>query len=410
MDSDLLLAAIADDYTGGSDMAGMLAGEGVRTVQMFGVPDESAMAAASDAEAIVVSLKTRSIVAADAVRLSLDVLTHLRRLGPRQVQFKYCSTFDSTRRGNIGPVTAALMDAMQADFTIAVPALPVNGRTQYYGHLFVNGVPLSESHMRTHPLNPMTDSNLVRHLQLQTERRVGLVNLHDLRNGSCERPSGADIALVDAIEESDLLRIASEFDLRLLTGGSGISKALPAVWRKRFGWSPEPFPSRQRDRHSSKALLLAGSCSAATLGQIEEWRKSGGTMMRMNVNALDRSETDRLGGFCLDAWRSEDAVLVYSSEPAEQRRGVPEAIETAFGSLARALAGHYGRLIVAGGETAGAVVDALGIRAVEIGPAIDPGVPALRTLSGPPLAVALKSGNFGAIDFFRKALRSGSGT
>lgn len=403
MGSDLAVAAIADDYTGGSDMAGMLAGEGVRTVQMFGVPDENAIASVPDAEAIVVSLKTRSIPAGEAVRLSLEALAVLQKRHPRQVQFKYCSTFDSTREGNIGPVTEALMDALDTEFTIAVPALPVNGRTQYFGHLFVNGVPLSESPMRTHPLNPMTDSNLVRHLQPQTRRRVGLVSLPDLRNGACERPPGVDIALVDAIEDADLERIARAFELPLITGGSGISRALPAMWRERRGWQPKPWPAADKETLAPKALLLAGSCSAATLAQIEAWRASGGALTAMNVAAPDTREIARLADFCHRAWRSEDAVLVYSSAPAGARSGSPEAIERAFGALAQLLAGSCGRLVVAGGETSGAVVEALGIRAVAIGAAIDPGVPALRTVSGPPLALALKSGNFGSTNFFRKA-------
>jgi uncharacterized protein YgbK (DUF1537 family) len=409
MSSEVMLAAIADDYTGGSDMAGMLAGAGVRTVQMFGVPDEQSLRAAGEAEAVVVSLKTRSIPAADSVSQSLNALTLVQTLQPRQVQFKYCSTFDSTRDGNIGPVTAALMDALGTEFTIAVPALPVNGRTQYFGHLFVNGVPLSESPMRTHPLNPMTDSNLVRHLQWQTSRTVGLVNLHQLRSADCRRPDGVDIALVDAIEDEDLLLIAQRFDLPLITGGSGISRALPAVWQLR-GWSPRPVRKPETDRSPGKALLLAGSCSAATLGQIAAWRSCGGDAVAMKTEAPGDRELDRLCGSCIEAWKSQDAVLVYSSAPPQERHGSPELIEQAFASLARMLAGHYGRLIVAGGETSGAVVDGLGIRAVAIGNAIDPGVPALRTLSGPPLALALKSGNFGAEDFFRKAARALSGS
>ena len=398
MANRLLLAAIADDYTGGSDMAGMLAGEGVRTVQTFGIPE----APLPDVEAVVVSLKSRSIPAHDAVRLSLSAFARLRELDPAQVQFKYCSTFDSTSEGNIGPVTSALMDAASAEFTVAVPALPVNGRTQYLGYLFVNGVLLSESPMRTHPLNPMTEPNLVRHLQAQTTRRVGLIDLQHVRSGDFAALDECEIALVDAIDESDLRRIAEGVaDMALITGGSGISKALPSVWRERRGWSPGP-PTRRNHRATGKVLLLAGSCSAATLRQLEIWHKAGHPAERMRE---DVSDSARLAQWCEDAWRRGPYALVYSSAPPGQRSGSAAAIEQAFGRLACELRGRYGRLIVAGGETSGAVVEALGIKAVEIDDAIDPGVPALTTIGGLPLRLALKSGNFGSPEFFEKAAR-----
>lgn len=398
MGARLLFGAIADDYTGGSDLAGMLASRGVRTIQTFGVPDDAVLAAARDAEAVCVSLKSRSIDPAEAVKLSTGALAQLQRMGAEQVQFKYCSTFDSTPRGNIGPVTSALMEKLGCEWTIAVPALPVNGRTQYLGYLFVNGVLLSDSPMRDHPLNPMTEPNLVRHLQQQTQRRVGLIDLAAVRRGKIIPPPGAEIALADAIDDGDLLRIGeAAAEMPLITGGSGITQALPEVWRAKWNWQPQPWPRASRADRPVRTLMLAGSCSTATLAQIARWQKEGGCAERM------AGPIERLTSFCFDAWSKADDVLIYSSALPSDRDPDPHAIERAFGQIARDLLGQYGQLIVAGGETSGAVVEAIGIRAVAVGETIDPGVPALRSVAGPPLALALKSGNFGGEDFFRKA-------
>ncbi len=400
----LLLAAIADDYTGGSDLAGMLAAQGVRTLQTFGLPDEASLKAAADADVIVVSLKSRSIPAQQAVDRSLQALRALQTLRPRQIQFKYCSTFDSTPEGNIGPVTSALMEAMRTPWTIAVPALPVNGRTQYLGHLFVNEVLLSESPLRNHPLNPMTEPNLVRHLQAQTTRRAGLIDLPSVRRGAIQRPAdGTEIALVDAIDDADLQAIArATIHLPLITGGSGITAALPAIWRDHGLWpGPQPATARSAPLPTGRVLMLAGSCSAATLRQIDEWK---GPKEAMRVDALGPAETARLVDWCRQTWRGSSAVLLYSSaQPGQRHEGSSGAIEQTFADIALRLLCAYDRIVVAGGETSGAVVEALGVTAVEIGQVIDPGVPALRSVVGPTLGLALKSGNFGAPDFFRKA-------
>ena len=383
----------------------MLAGEGVRTVQTFGVPDEETLSVAADAEAVVVSLKSRSIPAEEAVARSLGALRALEQLGARQVQFKYCSTFDSTPEGNIGPVVSVLMDALQTDYTVAVPALPVNGRTQYMGYLFVNGTLLSESPMRYHPLNPMTESNLVRHLQAQTSRRVGLIDLHSVRNVSFERSQGVEIALVDAIDDTDLRSIATAVaDDPLITGGSGISQALPAVWKKKGLWersAPEVCGTRRTVR---RTLMLSGSCSTATLRQVGQWH---GPSVRMNPAELGPREFNRLIDFCLASWEHNPEVLVYSSaEPGARTEGAAKAVEAAFAEIARTLLGRYEQVVTTGGETSGAVIEALGVRAVEIGPRIDPGIPALRSIAGPRLVLALKSGNFGSDNFFAKATQS----
>ena len=406
MQTTCLFGAIADDYTGGADLAGMLRERGVRTVQLFGIPHD--LSVAEGYEVVVLCLKSRSIAPSGACGQSLSALEALRRLGARQIQFKYCSTFDSTERGNIGPVTDALMQALGVESTIAVPALPVNGRTQYLGHLFVGSQLLSDSPMRHHPLNPMTDSNLVRHLQAQTRRRVGLIDLHTLRQGAAVITEPG-IALVDAIAEEDLDIIAQAFaDLPLITGGSGLGMSLPRVWRERgllsggHQFDAEPAPL-------GRTLILSGSCSAATLNQLEELERAGHSPIRVNVSTLMQdpaAELHRLEAACADS----DVACVRSSAPAPERESgerVSAAIEALFGQLAKRLvdSGGVTRIIVAGGETSGAVVNALDIKAVEILDTIDPGVPALKALGGKPLRLALKSGNFGAPDFFLKTIR-----
>jgi uncharacterized protein YgbK (DUF1537 family) len=388
-------AAIADDYTGGADLAGMLFAGGVRTVQVFGLQSPAFFEGLKGRyQAVVLCLKSRAIPAAEACRMSLEAYERLRVLEPAQVQFKYCSTFDSTREGNIGPVTEALLDRMGVDFTIAVPALPVNGRTQYMGHLFVGGRPLAETHMRHHPLNPMTDSNLVRHLQAQMRRKAGLIPLDDVRDGAdairCRmallREDGVAVALVDCVSEADLEAIArAAADLPLITGGSGLAMKLAARWGVADASASEPASS-------GSVLVLAGSCSAATLEQLEVARAAGIPMFQLNKLQLVPAGT----------------AIIYSSAPESERDpAAAAAIEQAFGEIARRMVCERGvrRLVVAGGETAGAVVNALEIPAVEITAILDPGVPALRSLGEPPLELVLKSGNFGSRDFFAKAIR-----
>ncbi|MCC6586591.1 MAG: four-carbon acid sugar kinase family protein [Bryobacterales bacterium] len=379
----------------------MLFEQGVRIALLFGIGEVPAQGY----EAAVVCLKTRSAPVEESRRLSRKALERLRSAGARQIQFKYCSTFDSTPKGNIGPVTDELMTALDTSFTIAVPALPVNGRTQYLGHLFVNGLLLSDSPLRTHPLNPMTDSNLVRWLQLQTHRRVGLIGLDAVRSGRLEAPEGVAIALVDAIADQDLEAIARAFvDLPLITGGSGLAIKLPTVWRER-GWLEATSAAGLRVSSRPGALILSGSCSAATLGQLDAWKQAGGKVISMNVQALGSGEIDALERAALAAIDSEGVALIASSAAPAYR--VPEAsaaIERAFGDLARRLTPRAGKVIVAGGETAGAVVEALDIKAVELTAILDPGVPALRSLDERRLGMALKSGNFGSRDFFRKAV------
>ena len=394
----MLLGAIADDYTGGSDLAGMLAERGVRTLMHFGVPDEPLR---GSYDAAVVCLKSRSIAAAEAREMSARALAWLQSAGARQIQFKYCSTFDSTAAGNIGPVLDELLTRLNVPLSFVVPALPVNGRTQYLGHLFVNGVPLAESPMRHHPLNPMIDSNLVRHLAAQTSSHVGLIPLPVVqRNAAAIRQltaqlthEGVRMALVDAVSESDLANIAeASVDSPLISGGSGIAAHLPAFWRLE---AAVPAPASLAPASAGGVLMIAGSCSAATLDQIERY---GGAAIHFEAAAAGQTAgiLERTG-----------RALVYSSAPPDRRLPAATAgvIEQTLASLAVDMVNNHGvrRLIVAGGETAGAVVDALGIKAVEVLRVLSPGVPALKTLGAHPLALVLKSGNFGTPDFFAEA-------
>ena len=431
MNRDLLLGAVADDYTGGSDLASMLRERGVRTVQVLGLQSDDFAETLRDYQAVVISLKSRSLPAPEACALSLRAVDQLTRLRARQVQFKYCSTFDSTRQGNIGPVIDTLMDRLASHFTLAVPALPVNGRTQYLGHLFVGNELLSESPLRHHPLTPMTDSNLVRHLQSQTRRKVGLIAFPTVQSGAekilqeCCRleAEGIEVALVDALTEDNLDKIAeAAVDFPLITGGSGLGMALPCAWARR-GWL-KSSAVHQRSRCSEQTgsvLILSGSCSTMTLQQIQSFRESGGTLVALNVPRLlshgPTEEAAHLLSAVEPALQHGKPVLVFSSAgPADRAQVLLEAgrdvdevhqwIEKSLAAVAAEVVqrGLSQRLIVAGGETSGAVVDALKIQAVEVLAAIDPGVPCLKSVGSQPLALALKSGNFGSLDFFNKAV------
>jgi uncharacterized protein YgbK (DUF1537 family) len=416
----MLLGCIADDFTGATDLANMLVRAGMRTVQTIGVPATPRIE--GDPDAIVVALKSRTIPAADAVAQSLSALAWLKAAGARQFYFKYCSTFDSTDQGNIGPVADALQDALGTRFTIACPAFPVNGRTIYLGHLFVGDVLLSDSPMRDHPLTPMRDANLVRVLGRQTRRRVGLVPHGVVRCGpdairqAFARLQAEDVAhaVVDAIADEDLLAIGAACrDLALVTAGSGIALGLPQNFRA-AGLLPERADAATVPDVQGKPAVLAGSCSAATQAQVAAMAKAH------KAAALDplAGDAEAIAAKALAAVRDDleagRPFLVYSTAPPAQVAAVQETlgreraaslIEEAFATLARQLVERgVRRLVVAGGETSGAVVQALGVTALAIGPQIDPGVPWTTSLGNPRLALALKSGNFGATDFFQKAL------
>ena len=406
----MILGAIGDDFTGSSDLGLILSKGGMRTVQYVGVPDGPA---GGEVEAGIVALKTRSAPVKDAVAQSLAALDWLRAQGCRQFYFKYCSTFDSTKTGNIGPVIEALVAALgTTDPVIVCPAFPATGRTVYQGHLFVGDRLLSESGMQDHPLTPMTDPDIRRWLGWQCRASVGHLPLAQVRADpragllAC-RDAGRQIVVADAVEDEDLRRLGrAARGFALLTGGSGLALALPEVHgasASASGWRGESGP----------ALALSGSCSTATRGQVAAHVAAGHPARRIELDAVMAGEidTDALLDWAL---ASDGVALLYTSaDPDEVRRGQAlhgreasaAAIESLYGSVAaEALRRGVRRLIAAGGETSGAVTGALGTGALEIGPEIDPGVPALR-ITGKPVTLALKSGNFGGPDFFAKAAR-----
>ncbi|MET0507921.1 MAG: 3-oxo-tetronate kinase [Burkholderiaceae bacterium] len=415
----MLLGCIADDFTGASDLANMLTVAGMKTVQIIGVPQDGATAEPIAADAVVVALKSRSVAVGEAVEQSLAALAWLRAAGARQYLFKYCSTFDSTPEGNIGPVAEALMAVLDTDFTIACPAFPANRRTVFQGHLFVGDRLLSESGMEHHPVTPMTDPDLVRWLQRQCRGKVGLVDNATVDAGPEAIDArftelaglGVKVAICDATSDRHLRALGKAAErLALITGGSGIALGLPDNFRASGALQAADANVAAA---GGRAIVLSGSCSTATRGQIDSYRSQAPARLVTAEEVVEQG----LGADTVARWAleqpAEPAPLVYTSadpaavEAAQKRFGgqrVSMAIERFTAEVARALAEHgFRRFVVAGGETSGAVVQALGARRFAIGSEIDPGVPVLRALDAP-YAMALKSGNFGARDFFTKAL------
>jgi uncharacterized protein YgbK (DUF1537 family) len=413
----MLLGCIADDFTGASDLANTLARGGMATVQFVGIP---AGAAGEDCEAGVVALKTRSIPPGDAVAASLAALAWLRGQGCRQYVFKYCSTFDSTPAGNIGPVAEALLDALAAPVAVVCPVFPATGRTLFMGHLFVRDRLLNESGMEKHPLNPMTDPDIRRWLRLQTRGEVGLLPYGVVRQGAAairdglaaEAGRGHRLVVVDAVSDDDLVAIGTAAaEHRLITGGSGIALGLPGNFR-RAGLLRGPraaFAGR-----AGPGVVLSGSCSPASRGQVAAY-VADHPGFGIDPDALMAGAVDAKDVAARVAAAIAQSPIVYTTAAPEAvaavqarhgRDRVAAAIERFFGELARRLVeGGVARIAVGGGETAGAVVTALGIDRFAIGPEIDPGVPALAAGGPRPIMLALKSGNFGAPDFYAKALR-----
>ena len=435
--SKILLGCIADDFTGATDLANNLVRAGMRVVQTNGVPTQ---ALASDVDAVVIALKSRTIAPADAIAQSLAALQWLKNAGSRQIYFKYCSTFDSlygatenknndTKRGNIGPVTEALMEALGVDFTIATPAFPDNGRTVFKGHLFVGDVLLSESSMKTHPLTPMLDANLVKVMQAQCQRKVGLIDYRTVAAGQETilsriaelRSQGIEIAIVDAISNEDLMRLGPALtDMPLVTAGSGVAIGLP----QNFGIQP----TGETVSHAATLpqamgwqAVLSGSCSQATNAQVAAWQAGKRAHRALDLNLVLGSDAQHDAEVQrILAWAQEHLpsgpVLVYSTANAESVKQTQSAlgsdatgarVEHALSAIAKGLVDRgVQQLVVAGGETSGACVQALGMEQMQIGPQIDPGVPwcyGLANASGKNMHIALKSGNFGSPDFFIKA-------
>ena len=413
----LLLGCIADDFTGATDLANTLVKQGMTAVQLIGVPTGPL----PEADAIIIALKSRSIPARDAVRDSLAALDALLAAGAKQIFHKYCSTFDSTDAGNIGPVADALLARLASGFAIACPAFPTNGRTIFQGHLFVGGSLLSESGMENHPLTPMRDANLVRVLSRQTDGGVGLVPFATVEQGPFAirraltrlAEQGRRYAITDAATDAHLMAIGEACAPHaLITGGSGIAMGIPENFR-RAGLLPARPDAADLPPARGAMAVLAGSCSRATLGQIGLARDH---LPVLELDALATPDAAAMTAQALD-WAADklsDArpIVIAASANAErvealqQRLGREAAgalIETTLANIAEALVARgTGRLLVAGGETSGAVVLRLGVTALRIGPEIDPGVP--WTYAEPNgIHLALKSGNFGGRDFFLKA-------
>jgi len=417
----MLLGVIADDFTGASDIAntiskGLPGQGGLRTAQFLGIPSADAPA---DIEAGVVSLKSRSIPAGQAVEQSLAALSWLLAQGCRQIVFKYCSTFDSTPDGNIGPVAEALAAAMGVKGVVACPAFPDAGRTVYMGHLFVKDRLLSESGLQDHPLNPMTDPDIRRWLARQAKDKVGLVTEDTVRHGpaairhslDAAASNGETLVIVDAISRDDLVAIGTAIaDSKLVTGGSGIAIGLPANFIRAGLAAGNSGGSAGVE---GPEAILVGSCSGATRQQVEIHSRNHPSLP-IDVHSVMGGETtaDMLLEFLTSHQRQ--APLVYSSGTPQEvgalqkrygREAVANRLDTLFAETAQKLvASGVRRLVVAGGETSGAVVSALDLGALTIGTEIDPGVPVLLSNGDQPIALALKSGNFGAPDFFEKAL------
>lgn len=399
-----LLGAFADDLTGATDLALMLAGEGMTVKQVVGVPDQTVELTGADA--VVVSLKSRTIPAAEAISQSLQSAQALLNAGARQLFFKYCSTFDSTDKGNIGPVIDALMDLLGEEKSLACPAFPTNKRTLYKGHLFVGDQLLSESPMKDHPLTPMRDANLVNVLARQMRRPVSLVDIEAVRGSRLAETFSAleGIAIVDAIVDADLRAIGTAAkDFRLITGASGMALGLPANFGIEPGHRPAPAPAP-----AGRSAVLAGSCSAATRGQIEIALGAGLSGLKLDPMAIaqGKQSLEHVRRFAAEA---PSIPVIYASAGPEEvamsqaqlgREKAGQIVEDFLARLAPQLVEDgFSRLIVAGGESSGAVIAGLGIKSLSIGEHIDPGVPWMRAdHGGMPLALALKSGNFGSQD------------
>ena len=414
----LLLGCVADDFTGATDLASTLVKAGMRTVQLLGVPRRELTV--PECDAIVVALKSRSTAAEEAIMMSLAALDWLREKGAHQYYFKYCSTFDSTDKGNIGPVADAMIDVLGADCTVFNPAFPTNKRTVFKGHLFVGDELLSDSGMRNHPLTPMTDSSLVRVLQRQSRYKVGLIEFATIERGvaavreAFERLSqqGLRHIVLDSVTDEHLLTLGKACaDMKLITGGSGMAMGLPANFVR--SGDLEIGDVQALPAVTGSTVVLSGSCSLATQGQVDYMRQNHDAFQIDPVAIAKGRDAAREA---LDWARSRlgnKPVLIYSTAGADRvsaaqdqlgREHAGALVEETLAKVAKELVSSgVRRMVVAGGETAGAVVSSLGVEGLNIGGEIDPGVPWTFSIGEPTLALALKSGNFGTPDFFVKA-------
>lgn len=403
----LRIGCVADDFTGASDIASFFQQAGLEPLLLSGTP-EANMDLSENVDCVVIALKTRTMERDLAVSLSLQAFQWLDRAGAQKLYFKYCSTFDSTPEGNIGPVADAVMEAFQLPYTLLCPSLPVNGRTVKAGRLFVNQIPLHESHMKDHPLTPMKQSDIAGLMAPQSRYSCHIVDISPLSEYSLPDQETPFYLIPDYYEEEHGRLIAERFkDCRFFTGGSGLGGALAKV----LAADKECGGGLYRAGTSGQGLILAGSCSAVTLRQIEEYQKQGCPSYRVEpLKLLGGEETpeqiwDWIAG-------QEGIPLVYSSAaPAgivkNQAGGtvtVGERIENMMAELAvRARAANRKRIIVAGGETSGAVTKALGFRSFYLADSVAPGVPVMIPAEAPDIRLVLKSGNFGQPDFFHRA-------
>jgi uncharacterized protein YgbK (DUF1537 family) len=430
----LTFACIADDDTGATDIAGMLGAQGMRTLVVLdgASPVELRMWAESN-DALIFATGTRALCRDDAYRKTRQAIESVRAFNPKVVGIKYCSTFDSTAEGNIGPSIDAAMDALGSKFTVAVPALPVNGRTTYMGHHFVGAQLLSDSSMRHHPLNPMTNSNLVSHLQSQTSRRVGLAAHPAVRGGACSlaqqlkdlEMSGIEIAIVDCISDEDLATIAEAIAVMpLITGSSGPAITLPDQWR-RLGYlrKDKQGPSQPETLHTEHgSLIVSGSCSQATLAQCRVLKEHGVPSLELRSTDLlmedfDQSAVVKQAVGLLQAGRdvlittTTDAAGVREAQQWAEANGLNATsaglrISRRLGSLTREILDQTvpRGVVLAGGETSTIICRTVGLKALSVRHNIVPGVPLCVSATEPRVPIVLKSGNFGGDEFFPQAI------
>lgn len=419
--SKIILGCVADDFSGASDAASFFVKEGIKTFLYNGIPKENLQDLSEDIIVVVIALKTRTQETLKAVSDTLEAFDWLRNNGAKQLFIKYCSTFDSTKEGNIGPIIDSVLEKYNIKYTIICPALPVNGRTVVNGKLYINGVPLNETHMKDHPLTPMWDSDLSKLMEPQGKYPCLNFNYEMLEQSNEDILKAIEdfgiknkhfYVIPDYIEEKHAEKIANIFgNLPLLTGGSGLMTQLGSKYRNIIASEYRNITSRT----TGKAIILAGSCSKATLEQIEDFKNSNGKCFKISPIALmNGSHTKE------DIWRnielaSEDSILVYSSDNPENVREaqkfgsqvVSDLLEQATAYIAKkAVENGFNRIIVAGGETSGAVTKILGYDSYLVGDSIAPGVPVMIPMNNEKIRLVLKSGNFGQKDFFMRAINT----
>ena len=418
------LGIIGDDFTGSSDIANNLKKSGMQVSMYAGIPTLLPSEIKKElTDAAVIALKTRTIPIEEAISESLKALSWLKDCGCEQFIFKYCSTFDSTKKGNIGPVADAIMKELNTDFTIACPSFPDAGRTVYFGHMFVNGKPLNESGMENHPLTPMTDHNLVRWLNYQTKDNVGLIDFQTISKGANSikeriqtlKTDGYKYAIVDTIKNDDFDIICNGVkDLPFLTGGSGIALGLPKIYKDRGLLSATNF---EIPKNNSNAIILSGSCSVATINQINIYKENKPSLYVSPDEVINNEDlVEKVFSWIKDnetlsplIYSSSDTKTVTEKQKQYGQEILANKIENFFELLSKKLVkDNFGTFISAGGETSGAVIKGLGVQELKIGEEISHGVPALwspHSNGNKPISVTLKSGNFGQTDFFERALK-----